>query len=190
MGYLASRQGDYLGGYMGDPGLFGFVKKALGSIAKVGGKIIPGPVGTILGAAGGVLAGRRMTRSLPPPPGGGFPVARKFTGVSVGGPRGINLGIARTQMVQASAQMVPGGDCPKGYHLNKSGYFTSAGYVPPRSRCVRNRRTDYGNTRALRRADRRLKGFVKVAKSALKHTGYTVASKSSRRSTRRDPCCN
>jgi len=42
----------------------------------------------------------------------------------------------------------------------------------------RRRRMNYGNTKALRRADRRIDGFVKVARGALKHTNYKIVSKS------------
>lgn len=42
----------------------------------------------------------------------------------------------------------------------------------------KRRRMNYGNVKALRRADRRMTGFVKVARSALKHTNYKVVSKS------------
>lgn len=50
---------------------------------------------------------------------------------------------------------------------------TGAGLQPKR------RRMNYGNTKALKRADRRIDGFVKVARSALRHTGYKVVSKTS-----------
>lgn len=46
----------------------------------------------------------------------------------------------------------------------------------------RSRRMNYGNTKALNKAERRLKGFVKVARKALRHSGYTVVSKSKVRS--------
>ena len=48
----------------------------------------------------------------------------------------------------------------------------------------KRRRMNYGNTKALKRADRRIDGFVKVARSALKHTNYKVVSKSAGRSSR------
>lgn len=41
----------------------------------------------------------------------------------------------------------------------------------------RRRRMNYGNTKALTRASRRVDGFVGVARKALKHTGYKVVSK-------------
>ena len=42
----------------------------------------------------------------------------------------------------------------------------------------KRRRMNYGNVKALRRADRRIDGFVKVARNALKHTNYKVVSRS------------
>lgn len=56
------------------------------------------------------------------------------------------------------------GCCPTGYHLAKDGS----------GRCVRNRRMNPANPKALRRAMRRTDGFVKLAKRALKGTGYAV----------------
>ncbi len=43
----------------------------------------------------------------------------------------------------------------------------------------KRRRMNVGNTKALKRAVRRTDGFVKLAKDALKSTGFTVVSKSS-----------
>lgn len=53
----------------------------------------------------------------------------------------------------------PQGECPKGYHLNKS---ATADGAAARSFCVRNRHVNYANGRAARRAGRRLKGTVRV----------------------------
>lgn len=47
------------------------------------------------------------------------------------------------------------------------------------------RRMNYGNVKALRRADRRIDGFVGVARKALKHTNYKVVSKSAGKAPRR-----
>lgn len=47
----------------------------------------------------------------------------------------------------------------------------------------RRRRMNVGNTKALRRAIRRTDGFVSLAKSALKNTGWKVVSKSSGKMT-------
>lgn len=43
----------------------------------------------------------------------------------------------------------------------------------------RRKRMNYGNTRALTRASRRIDGFVKVAKRALTHTNYRIVTKQS-----------
>ena len=48
----------------------------------------------------------------------------------------------------------------------------------------RRRRLNVGNTKALRRAIRRTDGFVRLAKSALKNTGFKIVSKSSGRVSR------
>jgi len=47
----------------------------------------------------------------------------------------------------------------------------------------RRRRINYGNTKALRRAVRRTDGFVRVARTALKNTGFKIVSKSSGKMT-------
>jgi len=46
----------------------------------------------------------------------------------------------------------------------------------------RRRRMNYANGRALSRANRRVDGFVRLAKRSLKHTNYKIVSKSSGRS--------
>lgn len=48
-------QGDYYSG-KGDPGLFGFLGKAVGTLARVGASAVPGPVG---------IAARGITSKLP-----------------------------------------------------------------------------------------------------------------------------
>src|SRR5690348_17406828 len=47
---------------------------------------------------------------------------------------------------------------PRGYHLNKRGYFTKHGYVAPHTKYVRNRRRNDLNGRALSRALSRVEG--------------------------------
>lgn len=43
----------------------------------------------------------------------------------------------------------------------------------------KRKRMNFGNTKALTRASRRIDGFVKVAKRALKHTNYKLVTKQS-----------
>lgn len=64
--------------------------------------------------------------------------------------------------------------------------FTSSGtssrgttYIAPNGQVRRKyRRMNYGNTKALKRANRRIDGFVGEARKALKHTNYKIVSKS------------
>lgn len=137
-------QGDYYP--RGDPGLFGFLGKAIGTVAKVGASLIPGPVGAVARAATGAIWKPKITAASPhimAPP-----IAPLQRMVSPSG---------RTQMV------APGSDT-----------YYEGGYRKKR------RRMNVTNDKALRRAVRRTDGFVKLAKRALRGTGYTVVSKSSR----------
>lgn len=162
--YLASRRGDYLRGYRGDPGLFGTLGKIVGGAAKLGGSIIPGPAGTLLKGVGATLSGgsRPAPTAVPPPAG-----PTGFSGVRIGGPLGISAGVERYEGVRGSVSVPVGamGECPKGYRPNKSGYFTqSQGWVAPGTKCVRYRYMEVANSRALRRSIRRAKRFEKLVK--------------------------
>jgi len=63
--------------------------------------------------------------------------------------------------------------CPSGWHLNKGTYWTKAGVVHKGTRCVKNRRMNPTNARALGRAIRRGDSFVRLAKGF----GMTAPSK-------------
>lgn len=179
----ALARGDYLRSARGDPGIFSFLGKAVGTIARVGSKILPGPAGAILGTVGGFLGGRA---ARPTPPAGFAPMQTSMTGLQLGGPRGITLGVQRTQAVTASARVQNGGGgCPSGYHLNKSGYYDRSGFVPPGSRCVRNRRMNVANPRALRKGLRRVAGFGKLASRARRDIGRAATAVGVRRSVRK-----
>ena len=53
--------------------------------------------------------------------------------------------------------------CPAGCHPNKSGYFLKGGtFIAPKTKCVRNRRRNPLNPRALDRAAGRLRSAQKV----------------------------
>lgn len=139
--------GDYYSG-KGDPGLFGFLGKAIGSVARVGASMVPGPGGSILRAAAGRLPGFRRSSRAPV----GAPVPSFQAPV---------LQYARDSR---TAAVVPGMTAD------------TMGFKKKR------RRMNYGNVKALRRADRRVDGFVGVARRALKHTNYKVVSRSAGRS--------
>lgn len=165
MSYYQSPMGDYKTyGYAGDPGFLSSLWKGVKKIAT----FIPGPIGTIARVAGAVGVATAGAKILTPPalpqspsyPGPAFPAVGyvpplrgQFPAMGARGP--------------SSPGWVPpaaGGACPSGYHLAKDGS----------GRMVRNRRMNVANPRALRRAIRRTDGFVKLAKRALKGTGYAV----------------
>jgi len=64
--------------------------------------------------------------------------------------------------------------CLRGYHMNKSKYYVCTGdgstavAVPKGTACVKTRRMNVGNARALRRALRRAYGFEKLAMRTIK----------------------
>lgn len=148
MGYYGG--GDYYGAgdYYAAGGLFGF----LGKVAK-------GVAGTALGIGKAALAAS--------------PVGQAATAVS----RAI-LPTGPAAPEQMPVIMPPQMQVPKSpIPVARTPYLglpvTGAGLYKPK-----RKRMNYGNTKALRRADRRIEGFVKVARSALRHTGYKVVSKS------------
>ena len=144
------------GMYAGDPGLFGFlgkvVKTGLGVVSKLGIPIASGIAGTV---AGFIPGGPGL-------PGPVTPTVSRFAG-----PMPISLGQAGRQVpargVRAMAERAFVGGatgmevCTTGYRANKSGYWLQDGqYVEPGTVCVRTRRMNPLNPRALSRAMRRI----------------------------------
>ena len=160
--------GDYKTyGYAGDPGFLSGLWKGIKRIAPtVIGGLIGGPVGAVVGGMGGV-SGPKITPALPPPGtvGGAisFPGGTTFSGAMIPG-RGRLPPFTATGPGVLPAGGRGGTGAPSGYHFAKDGS----------GRLVRNRRMNVANPRALRRAIRRTDGFVKLAKRALKGTGYAV----------------
>ena len=114
-----------------------------------------GIIGVLIDLVGGLVGGRTPgSQPLPPLPGMNqlppLPTNGDFT---LGGPILTNGAGCPTQA------------CCKGQHLNKSRGCDGA---PPGSKCVTNRRMNPLNSRALRRATRRLKGFERAVKSTRK----------------------
>lgn len=144
----------------GDPGLLG----ALGGAIK--GVFTGGIPGAIAGGISG-FAGKQPTVSTLPSPGqiprpGGaigqtIPITR-VPGVTGILQRALPFGATGYE----TAGMGGAGGAPQGYHLNKTGYWTSAGYVPPKSKWVRNRSRNVSNGRANMRALRRLEAWDKA----------------------------
>lgn len=155
--------------YRGDPGLFG----AIGGAIKGGisGLFRGGPVGAITGAAAGAATGWKgqppaaqpsMVAGVIPPPQMGT-VGQIPPGTQV---------IPKPGVVGTIERILPGGESgyvaqgppPRGYHLNKTGYFLKDGsYVAKGTRYVRDRRRNPLNPRALDRAMGRLTSAKKAA---------------------------
>ncbi len=158
MPYYNRPMGDYAtGGYgrsMGDPGLLSSIWKIVKPIVT---KVVLGPVlGPVLGAAAGVAAGKQLVTQPAGPP---LPPAAAFPGVGAV-QIGAGIGAAAGAGVAAYRGAAVGGVCPSGYHPAKD----------RSGRCVRNRRMNIANPRALRRSMRRVKGFEKLARKTISFT--------------------
>jgi len=158
MSYYNRPMGDYAtGGYgypQGDPGFLQFVGGILKKAAPVIGKFF-GPVGSVLGAAIGAAGAAKALMPVAPP----VPGAAAFPGggLLVPAAAAIGAGVAGYQ-----GAAVAGGVCAAGYHPRKDKRLPF--------KCVRNRRMNIANPRALRRGMRRVKGFEKLARSTISFT--------------------
>lgn len=146
----------------------GGFRDILGKITGTIGSVLPGPIGAAAKTASRIITPGASTR----PSASTIPTPRTVTSSFVGirAPL-VSVGRQTTtrQELYASGALpgaAAGSDgCPKGYHLNKTGYFTkSEGYVEPRTKCVRNRTRNVANGRALRRAIGRASSFDKLVK--------------------------
>ena len=170
MPYYGQQRGDYATyGYgRGDPGFLSSLWKGIKKVAApIIGFAVAGPLGAAVGRAAtmkptppimtqrmapqprqqialraGPIAARSTDYYPPVPQFAGTPMARaRATGME-------NLGAGGT------------GCCPRGYHLAKDGS----------GRCVRNRRMNIANPKALRRSMRRVQGFEKLARRTISFT--------------------
>ena len=130
----------------GDPGLFGFLGKAVGTIAKIGASFVPGPVGAIArGVVGRVFNGgggagpAPQTRALPsvrslPPIFTTTSYAPPPRTVASAMPRGVpglpfapqdptGTGVVPYDPTGINVDRTPAVGCPQGYKPNKSGYY-------------------------------------------------------------------
>jgi hypothetical protein len=114
----------------GDPGIFGFVGKALGTITGIASKVLPGPLGTAAGLVSGVLSPQAPPPQVSPRvlPSGTPPFVRPGQGFVQQGPS------PRTPT-------------------------SAVGFGPVGARQRKRRRMDPLNPKALRRATRRLAAF-------------------------------
>lgn len=168
-------RGDYYRGdyYRGDPIAFplvaavgGLAKKLLPGLAKkaigaIGGLLSKPGVSTGVAVASGVVGGLSARPNISPP----MITPPPFVPPS-GGER--EWDFSRALPGGRPLTYTQGGACPKGYRLNKSGYWLQNGsYVPPGSRCVRYRSMNVANGRALNRAIRRASRFAKYARKCI-----------------------
>jgi hypothetical protein len=162
-------RGDYYRGdyYRGDPGVFDFIKKAAGFVA---GNIIPGGGLLTAGAKavlGKVIGGRTGTavRTLPV----SVPTLADVAGAA------IPMRHTQPGLPPPPIQFLGGGAPPQ---IGPGG--TTFGGFRYGAGLGRRRRLNPLNRKALTRAERRISGFVKIARKCLRHTGYVVVSRASR----------
>lgn len=144
---------------MGDPGIFGDIWGGIKGAAT--GLITGGPLGAIGGALSGSGIIKPPTPTLPPLVSPRLPFQQAPV-VPKPGTRG------------AIERFLPGGQTgyqpavtgpPKGYRLNKSGYWLKSGeYVQPESRYVKIRRRNPMNPKALDRAITRITSAKRASK--------------------------
>lgn len=154
--------------FVGDPGLFGFLGDAIGTVAKIGTSFIPGPIGGIARTAVNALTGTQQQQ----PPTGVLgtqfaPVPQQLPSINppFAGPAGVGVStpFGRASFGEQQQASPNGGPPGPGYHLNKSGYFLKSGqYVPKGTRWVKNRRKNPLNPRAASRAISRIQSAKKA----------------------------
>jgi len=161
----------------GDPGLFGFLGDAIGTVTGIASRFLPGPLGTIAGAissglSGGPGNGQSVQQTVPVsstitsfaqervPIDINFPfMGESGAGVTLFGQQGGKGSGTALMKVNGNGN----GACPAGEHPNKSSYFLKDGtFVPEGSRCVKNRRRNPLNPRAASSAISRLEGTKKA----------------------------
>jgi len=175
--YTVRPAGDYKTyGYAGDPGFLSSLWKGIKKIAPtVLGAAFGGPIGGVI--AGGIGGGGgRTPPQFPVPPGtvGGavsFPGGVSVSGAFVPGGSVVQTGGRGGKFGGRGTAVAPyvggAGACPSGYHLDK---LTG-------TKCVRNRRMNVANPRALRRSMRRVQGFEKLARRTITFTRRTRMKK-------------
>lgn len=155
MSYYAGMRGDYYRGKRGDPfSIGGALKGALGGL------ITGGPIGAILGGVGGGILGGGGSQAMPGGAGvivPGLPPTSVLTGLSlVGNPA--NPPPKKPGLTGVLQRLIPGGS---------TGYYAS-------------KRMNVTNSKALRRAIRRVSGFGKLvqrSKRAIAKANTAVGNK-------------
>lgn len=142
-----------MGYYVGDPGFLSGVGKVFGGIAS----FIPG----VGGIAGKIISGISSRAKPVMKAIGQHPVLTAAGGAALSGATGagVTAGLNRMHMggMGSHGRYAPAGT--RGYHPIKHGPHTGM--------WTRNRRMRATNTRALRRALRRAKGFERIARKVM-----------------------
>jgi hypothetical protein len=172
-------------------GIGSFLKKAVGGVARVAGAVLPGPAGALARVASTALstssspAARMLTA-----PTVSYPSAPTFSARLSGGGGGVPVGAPAPGAGAMIQRILPGGGtgtgtgCTSGYHPNKTAYFLRSGeFVDVGTRCVRNRRRNPLNPRALDRSMARIASTGK----ALKSLGFRAPSSKKIAQTGRKP---
>jgi len=163
-------RGDY-GYYRGDPGFLSSAFKGVVGAVKGGVRSLVTGGNPIAGAVAGATSALRPTPvavapsfSMAP----GQQVPRVLTGLTPGtAARPAMVGMSPMGTVGV-AYSFPGQN--RGYHMNRSTYYTRAGRVEKGTTMVRNRHANYGNGRALKRALARAHGFQHLARAVMSFT--------------------
>lgn len=132
-------------------GLFSSIGRVVGSVARVASNFLPGPLGTVARIGGGLLAGAAAGRAATAALPALMPPPPQGTPVPVPGVTGF------------LQRLVPGGE---------TGYMAAPG--------TKRRKINPMNVKALRRATRRIDGFARTARKALKHSPFMLVSRNSR----------
>ena len=170
MPYYAQARGDYrtYGYGQGDPGFLSSLWKGIKKIAPAAiGFALGGPAGAAIGGRfGGRVATPPIMRTAAPMQRQDLqlrmgPIAARSTDFYPPVPQFSGTPMARPR-ISGMENLGGGGTgcCPRGFHLAKDGS----------GRCVRNRRMNVANPRALRRSMRRVQGFEKLARRTISFT--------------------
>lgn len=202
MGYYGRpslNRGDYYRGdyYRGDPNIFGSIGRFFGGVAKAAIGIAAPVLGGLIKVAGPgekfstpFSAGSGPNVGPPMTPGGIAALNGGGVGVMApGGGRGIiTQSPLGTPVSQAAIEMQIRRQ--RRMHPNHSTYITRGGGTsrwpgqlivhPKGTELVPARRMNVANPRALRRGIRRIRGFVKLARKAVRAVGLTIAKSGSR----------
>jgi len=158
---------------VGDPGIFGDIGRFIGGTIKTAAQLVPGPVGSLARRIFNPAQQQQATQPILVSNGVITTTAARFQQ----GPDEL-LGPPRPGFIAAGQRAFAGGEtgrfeaqggmtlaCATGFHPNKSDYFTKRdGLIPKGTRCVRNRRRNPLNARAMDRAISRLESGKRATK--------------------------